>query len=326
MDKAFNGVIAKASDIKASKAMIAAMRNVNFAPSEELYADVTKYMAFIGDEVEENANFGAQLAYQALAQGFSVKTVVETAAGTGAMAKDVIKVAPESTTHAVEWDEQLCRVGRELNPHIAFHSADMTGWRLYNETADIVMNSASSLGFLTVEQLARHFATTKSYLSEAGSYFMDIGWYACLQVTNVNLGYADKYGKNGEARYFTSTPRYYPVSDIHEIAYVEWDCTNPDNPIQKSAFSHKLRAYRFSEIKYLAAQAGLNAKLYAHTHNKALGAYEFVELDENSIFTEPDQFSGTLIQLSHLGKQVVNLANPLGLDTFRQTVYGDFHV
>lgn len=290
-----------------SKELLRVCRQIPYASSEELYANPAAYQYFIGEEIDGNAQLAKDALLQLQANGRSLNKLVcvETAAGTGSSVRDLHQVALDVHAIAVEIAEELCAEGRKVNPHIEFRAEDMIKFESFaDESVDFIFNSASSLGFLTIEQLAEHIKNAGRILNQQGSYFADVGFYSCPQASYLDWGYVFKSQRdNGElVREPSMTLRYYPLSDTHDICYSTW-VKQPDDADYRhvGGYYHNLRAYRFSEMRFLAKLAGLEARLWTYNDPKPGEPFVLSEVTDEFYFDESDMCSALVVEIHRPG-------------------------
>lgn len=278
-----------------SRSMLELARTLTYQSSEAMYADEKAYMAFIGDEIDTNAKFGAQMLMQRMQQGFTPAVVVETAAGTGATSRDLYKLAPDVQVNCVEWAERMCTVGKKLNPHLNFIQGDMCDWEQADQSVDLAFNSASSLAFLNIRKLHQHLKQMARVMTPAASYYCEIGYYGSVQAPYLNQSYIDKGNstKGLPVKNFNCTSAYYPKTDFHNICYSSWTEQGQDAGKAKllETFGHELRSYRFSEMEYLAELEGMQARLWYYTYDEKLKLYKFEEINDQFFVQDANDYA-----------------------------------
>lgn len=304
-----------------SPALQGVCRSLDYIDSGTLYEDVDAYRYFIGSEIDSNSIFGLQIVERLLANGFpEPKRVVETAAGTGASIRDLNRILPNAELICLEISEKLCQAGLIDNPHLVFRAQDMIAFALEKESVDLVFNSASSLGFLNINQLSEHIKNVGTALTKHGRYFADVGFYSSPQAANLawnynyfSKRYAEHNGKEVMMRVIepSLTLRYYPTTDCHDICYSTWQ--KPVRGAKHAEFEHQkgyvhnLRAYRFSEIKFLAELHGLNARLWYYTEDRTgidevneswkVGKYSYQLCDDSFYLEDSDECAALLVEI-----------------------------
>lgn len=304
-----------------SQLMIDMCRNLEYKSSEELYQDPEAYKYFIGSEIMSNAVFAAQITEKLVKSGMpmqKVPTVVETAAGTGASILKIDTVLPNARRICVEISEELCKQGEKDHPGIEYIAEDMIEFKFRPGTVDLVFNSASSLGFLDIEQLSEHIKNVGKSLTKNGRYFADVGFYSCPQAAYLNWIYMFKTVHDAHKGKFarrvlepTMTLRYYPVSDTHDIAYSTWHAKmDTQVATHVDGYVHNLRAYRFSEIAFLAKLHGLKARLWKYEEKRTsdmaddwVGDFEFTLMTQDSFIEKVDDASSMVIEIYKDGDQ-----------------------
>jgi hypothetical protein len=309
--------------------LMATCRALPYIPSETLYEDVEAYRYFIGSEIDSNAVFAKQILQRLLGGGFPMPThVVETAAGTGASVRDMYRVAPETTFSCIELSEKLCSAGRQDNPHLKFLAEDMIAFNLPAESVDLVFNSASSLGFLNIEQLSEHFKNVGAAMKPHGRYFADTGFYSSPQAGYLSWIY-NYHSKKKDGKKVTDlvvepsmTLRYYPTTDIHDICYSTWekqakptsDAHVNDYKFQKG-YVHSLRAYRFSEMRFLARLHGLDARLWYYTEDRTgiedeaiIGEFKYSLCDDSFSLDDSDECAALVVEIFKPGSDFIDLS------------------
>lgn len=246
--------------------------DIEYQDSDSVYDSREEYMNFIGKEIDENANFGRQVAYmvaKAKGQLDDPLTIVETCSGPGTVSRDIHQVIPNSKSICLEYAHEMCEFGRETNPHLEFIECDVTdncpAFDALANKVDYAFNSASSLGFFDNYQLLAHLTVMADMLVPGGSYYADQGYYSSILAAALVNERIDTESLYKDERLFwrTLTTKYYPQTDFHEIAYTGWRI----NKLKREgelviAVKHKLRAYRASEMAMLANMAGLDFRMH----------------------------------------------------------------
>lgn len=244
--------------------------DIDYQDSDSVYDSREEYMNFIGKEIDENANFGRQVAYmmaKAKGQLQSPLKIIETCSGPGTVSRDIYQVIPNSKVTCLEYAKEMCDFGRDMNPHLNFIQCDVTQshdeFKKLDGEVDYMFNSASSLGFFSADQLLRHFKVMADMLRHGGSYYADQGYYSSILAAGlINERFDDESEYKGEKLFWrTLTTKYYPQTDFHEIAYSGWRI-NGDSADLVIAVKHNLRAYRASEMAMLARIAGLKFRMH----------------------------------------------------------------
>ncbi|TPG59989.1 methyltransferase domain-containing protein [Ewingella americana] len=243
---------------------------IDYIGSDSVYSDREEYMNFIGKEIDENANFGRQVAYmmaQAKGQLQQPLSIVETCSGPGTNSRDIHQVIPNVNVHCLEYAEEMCNFGRDIHPHLNFIECDVTrensAFLPLMDKVDYAFNSASSLGFFTQAQLLNHFKVMSLLLKDGGSYFADQGYYSSVLAAgliNERIDTVSEY-KGEQLFWRTLTTKYFPLTDFHEIAYSGWRINGEEAELV-IAVKHQLRAYRASEVAALAEIAGLEFRMH----------------------------------------------------------------
>lgn len=305
-------------------ALQAVCRKLDYIDSATLYEDVDAYRYFIGSEIDSNSIFALQVVERLLANGFPVpKRIVETAAGTGAAVRDLHRVVPDAELICLEISEKLCQAGLLDHPDLIFRAQDMIAFAMEPESVDLVFNSASSLGFLNIQQLSEHIKNVGKALTKHGRYFADVGFYSSVQAANLAWNYnyhskrRDEYrGKEVMLKVIepSMTLRYYPVTDCHDICYSTWQkpVKKPSDHIvnefvHQKGYVHNLRAYRFSEIQFLAELHGLKARLWYYTEDRTgideanepwrIGKYNYHLCDDSFYLEDSDECAALLVEI-----------------------------
>jgi hypothetical protein len=268
---------------------------LSYQSSDAAYKDEEIYEAFIGDEMQRNADIGRHIATKLCRDRDQPLRFLETCSGPGTMIKDLHLSFPNSISCGVDRSAEMCQLGRKLNPHLIFVHADVLDPKLgtyFVETLrsanasfsrfNIALNSASSLGFFSAIELEKHIASMHSFLdSKTGSYFAEIGYYSSPVAASVNNHFRCPGHFKGEKSIdWTVTTKCYPLTDFHEIGWSAWS-----RATKKLLFSmsHKLRAIRASELHQIAAKVGFEFRIWHMSPD-----YSFTALDEHSFYSFDD--------------------------------------
>jgi hypothetical protein len=267
--------------------------SVAYMSSDEIYSNSQIYHDFLSEEIGENANFGRQIA-QFLVEK-NPKVFLETCSGPGVMIRDMHKDYPGAAFICADVAEVMVSEGQKLNPHLTFIKVDVTDRRMVDQVVvhanrildnepdhlvrvDAAFNSVSSLGFMTVEQLDEHLGIMHDLLNpDGGQYFADFGYYTSLTAASINSHHLGKGRFDGKSTWdWTVTVRYFPLADFHEITWSSWTSSDPSRLL--FAASHKLRAYRASELAYIAHKRGLGFRLWRFYSDDKSHRYHFEEI------------------------------------------------
>lgn len=270
--------------------------SVEYVTSDAIYGDPQIYSDFIGDEVEISAAKGRQIALQLRKK--NPRVFLETCSGPGTLVRDIYKDYPGCAFIAADVANAMVDEGRWINPHLAFVQADVTDRALTSQvsieanrmlgypanrdtTVDVAFNSASSLGFMDIDQLDRHLSIMHDLLNpEGGQYFASIGYYSSVGASWINSTFLTKGCFKGNPCWgWHVTTQYFPLTDIHEIGWSAWSTDDPSRLL--FAASHKLRASRASELAYMARNHGMNFRLWTHYGRDTVTGYRFEEVGPN---------------------------------------------
>jgi hypothetical protein len=279
-----------------SKDLLAFLKTqISYLPGEVAYNDPEIFKEFIGGEVQINADLGRQIVSKLGYESNDPLFFLETCSGPGTMIKDLHLDFPRSLSVGVDLSEEMCALGRKVNPHLTFvqaNVADPTLSTYLSEVVrksnvafsafDIALNSASSLGFLSAIQLEAHLIAMNDVLDmKRGAYFAELGYYASVVAASVNNQFSAPGNFRGEKTIdWTVTTKYYPLTDFHEISWSAWS--------QKTkrllfAMTHKNRALRPSELSQISKKVGLEFRTWRMVLDSPKH-YRFTELDENSFY------------------------------------------
>lgn len=255
--------------------------NVDYRPSEELYRIPEHYDQFIGAAVYDNAWLAFAIADILKRKGNPVGFVVETAAGIGAAIRRINEVNPDARLGCIEWSAELCEKGRKELPHVEFFQEDMTQWTPADGAkVDLMFNTASSLGFFDVDNLIKHIETVANSLADGGAYFMDVGYYSHISCPSLDTHFNGKWTeKKRKLLRSHVVSGYNMLTDMHNISFSQWDITDK-SPVLQFAYTHQLRAYRFSELRVIAERFGLKARYWEWKWISEDVGYEFRQVNE----------------------------------------------
>jgi len=252
------------------------------------YANEKAYLAFIGNEIDLNADTG-RFYCDVHSEHKYLTGLVEFMSGPGTMCRDLHIDYPEANIVGVEYSQKMIDLGKRIHPKLNLVQGDVSNW-VAPFSVDVAFTSGSSVGLLTASQLFSHLNCVKQMLAANSSYYIDVGGYA-----GKDGGCSDDYGietiedvySGISYRCVTVNVKQNPITDQYAKVDFFWRKQKEWNSyILDFCSSNILRQINYSEIAQYASILGLKVRLWLCSEEEDSYAYHLIDDSAASGFEE----------------------------------------